>query len=111
MLSTRCHCNPFSQPNFPRRRWPPTWGNLPDQIRELSYLETPTAYQPGRLSRCRVHAGLRRRDRINGMTSTRVLNQAGSALGLTLFLLVGCNAIVGLDKIQVSDHTADTAGS
>jgi len=45
------------------------------------------------------------------MTSTRVLNQAGSALGLTLFLLVGCNAIVGLDKIQVSDQMANSAGS
>jgi len=45
------------------------------------------------------------------MTSTRVLNQAGGALGLTLFLLVGCNAIVGLDKIQVTDTPADSAGS
>ncbi|HET7540303.1 MAG TPA: hypothetical protein VFK05_10550 [Polyangiaceae bacterium] len=45
------------------------------------------------------------------MTSTRVLNQAGGALGLTLFLLVGCNAIVGLDKLQVSDQPADSAGS
>ena len=45
------------------------------------------------------------------MTSTRVLNQAGSALGLTLFLLVGCNAIVGLDKIQVSNAPADSAGT
>ena len=45
------------------------------------------------------------------MTSTRVLNQAGSALGLTLFLLAGCNAIVGLDKVQVSNAPADSAGS
>ena len=45
------------------------------------------------------------------MTSTRVLNQAGSALGLTLFLLVGCNAIVGLDKVQVSNAQTDSAGT
>jgi len=45
------------------------------------------------------------------MTSTRVLNQAGGALGLTLFSLVGCNAIVGLDKIQITDQPADSAGS
>jgi len=45
------------------------------------------------------------------MTSTRVFNQAGSALALTLFSLVGCNAIVGLDKIQVSDTPAGSAGS
>ena len=45
------------------------------------------------------------------MTSTRILNQAGGALGLTLSLLVGCNAIVGLDKIQVTEQTADSAGS
>ncbi|MEI9938385.1 MAG: hypothetical protein WDO69_14280 [Pseudomonadota bacterium] len=45
------------------------------------------------------------------MTSTRVLNQAGGALALTLFSLVGCNAIVGLDKIQVSDEPAESAGS
>lgn len=45
------------------------------------------------------------------MTSTRVFNQAGSALGLTLFLLVGCNAIVGLDKLEVSDTPAGSAGS
>jgi len=45
------------------------------------------------------------------MTSTRVFNQAGGALALTLFSLVGCNAIVGLDKIQVSDTPADSAGS
>jgi branched-chain amino acid transport system substrate-binding protein len=45
------------------------------------------------------------------MTSTRVLNQAGGALALTLFSLVGCNAIVGLDKIHVSDQLADSAGA
>lgn len=45
------------------------------------------------------------------MTSTRVFNQAGGALGLTLFLLAGCNAIVGLDKIEVNDSPADSAGS
>jgi len=45
------------------------------------------------------------------MTSTRVFNQAGGALALTLFSLVGCNAIVGLDKIQVGDSPADSAGS
>jgi branched-chain amino acid transport system substrate-binding protein len=46
-----------------------------------------------------------------GMTSTRVFNQAGSALALSLFLLVGCNAIIGLDKIQVTDQPADSAGA
>jgi ABC-type branched-subunit amino acid transport system substrate-binding protein len=45
------------------------------------------------------------------MTSTRVFNQAGGALALTLFLLVGCNAIVGLDKLQVTDEQPDSAGS
>ncbi|HEY0469004.1 MAG TPA: hypothetical protein VGC79_32650 [Polyangiaceae bacterium] len=45
------------------------------------------------------------------MTSTRVFNQAGGALGVTLFLLVGCNAIVGLDKIQVENESAGSAGS
>ena len=45
------------------------------------------------------------------MTSTKVLNQAGGALALTLFSLVGCNAIVGLDKIKVSDEPADFAGA
>ena len=41
------------------------------------------------------------------MPSNRVLNQASSAVALTLFLLAGCNAIVGLDKIQVTDEVAD----
>jgi ABC-type branched-subunit amino acid transport system substrate-binding protein len=45
------------------------------------------------------------------MTSTRVFNQAGGALGLTLFLLVGCNAIVGLDKLQVTDEARGSAGT
>ncbi|HYQ02910.1 MAG TPA: hypothetical protein VER96_29765 [Polyangiaceae bacterium] len=44
------------------------------------------------------------------MPSTRLLNQTGSALGLTLFLLAGCNAIVGLDKLEVTDHPAGSAG-
>jgi len=43
------------------------------------------------------------------MTSSRVLNQAGGALGLTLFLLLGCNALVGLDKLEV--QPANSAGS
>src|SRR3954471_10427598 len=45
------------------------------------------------------------------MTSTRVFNQAGGALALTLLSLVGCNAIVGLDKIQVSDNPSNSGGS
>ena len=45
------------------------------------------------------------------MTSTRVLNHAGGALALTLLSLVGCNAIVGLDKIKVSEGSADSAGA
>jgi ABC-type branched-subunit amino acid transport system substrate-binding protein len=45
------------------------------------------------------------------MTSSRVFNQAGGALALTLFSLVGCNAIVGLDKLEVTDHPAGSAGS
>jgi branched-chain amino acid transport system substrate-binding protein len=45
------------------------------------------------------------------MTSTRVFNQAGGSLALTLFVLVGCNAIVGLDKIHVSDEPMDSAGT
>src|SRR6478735_7034824 len=45
------------------------------------------------------------------MASSRVLNHTGTALGLTLFLLAGCNAIVGLDKLQVTDQPADSAGS
>ncbi len=45
------------------------------------------------------------------MTSTRVLNQAGSALALTLFMLVGCNAIVGLDKLEIADGPAVSAGT
>lgn len=45
------------------------------------------------------------------MTSTRVLNQAGGALGLTLFLLLGCNAIVGLDKLEVTAQSAGSSGS
>ncbi|MEI9949921.1 MAG: hypothetical protein WDO74_13315 [Pseudomonadota bacterium] len=45
------------------------------------------------------------------MTSTRVLNQAGSALALTLFLLVGCNAIVGLDKLEIGEGPAVSAGT
>jgi branched-chain amino acid transport system substrate-binding protein len=44
------------------------------------------------------------------MPSKRTLNQAGGALALTLSLLAGCNAIVGLDKIQVVDTPAETAG-
>jgi len=45
------------------------------------------------------------------MTSTRVLNQASGALAVTLFMLVGCNAIVGLDKIQVTDEPSNSAGA
>ncbi len=45
------------------------------------------------------------------MTSTRVLNQAGGSLALTLFLLLGCNAIVGLDKLEVTNDPADSAGA
>jgi branched-chain amino acid transport system substrate-binding protein len=48
---------------------------------------------------------------INGMTSTRVLHQAGGALALSLFSLVGCNAIVGLDKIKISDEPTAGAGT
>ena len=44
------------------------------------------------------------------MTSTRVLSQASAAIALTLSLSAGCNAIVGLDKIQVSDDPANSAG-
>jgi len=44
------------------------------------------------------------------MTSTRVFNQAGGTLALTLLLLVGCNAIVGLDKLQVADAPGGSAG-
>lgn len=44
------------------------------------------------------------------MTSTRVLNQASASIALTLTVLAGCNAIVGLDKIEVSDLPADSAG-
>ncbi|HKO53232.1 MAG TPA: ABC transporter substrate-binding protein [Polyangiaceae bacterium] len=45
------------------------------------------------------------------MTSTRVLNQAGGALALTLFSLVGCNAIVGLDQLKIGEEPTDFAGS
>src|SRR6478752_2326825 len=43
----------LSQPNFPVCTLATKWGNVPDTNRGPSYLETPTAYQPGRLSRCR----------------------------------------------------------
>ena len=45
------------------------------------------------------------------MTSTRVFNQAGRALAFSIFSLAGCNAIVGLDKLQLSDGAADSAGT
>jgi len=45
------------------------------------------------------------------MPSTRVLNRATGALSLTLLSLVGCNAIVGLDKLHVTDQMADSAGA
>jgi len=45
------------------------------------------------------------------MASTRVLNQAGGTLGLTFFLLMGCNSLVGLDKIHVTDQPTESAGS
>jgi len=45
------------------------------------------------------------------MASTRVFNQAGGTLGLAFFLLVGCNSIVGLDKIHVTDEPAVSAGA
>src|SRR6478735_6781247 len=101
----------FLSRKFPATPLLPRWGNVPDWTREPSYLETPTAYPVRRLSRCMGDARLRRRDRINGMPSTRLLNQAGGAIGLTLFLLLGCNAIVGLDKLEVTDHPAGSAGS
>ena len=45
------------------------------------------------------------------MLSTRVLNQAGGAVTFALFVLAGCNAIVGLDKINVIDEATGAAGS
>ncbi len=44
------------------------------------------------------------------MTSTRVFNRTSAAIALTLATLAGCNAIVGLDKIQVTNDPAETAG-
>ncbi|MET0792261.1 MAG: hypothetical protein ABW061_12130 [Polyangiaceae bacterium] len=45
------------------------------------------------------------------MTSTRVFYQASSAIALTLGMLAGCNSIVGLDKLEVSDDPTETAGA
>jgi len=45
------------------------------------------------------------------MASTRVLNQASGALAVTLFMLVGCNAIVGLDKLQITGEPTNSAGT
>ena len=45
------------------------------------------------------------------MPSTRLPNQASGALAGTLFMLVACNSIVGLDKLQVTGLPADFAGS
>ena len=45
------------------------------------------------------------------MTSTRLLNQTGGAALLTLFMLASCNALVGLDKIEVAAESAGVSGT
>jgi branched-chain amino acid transport system substrate-binding protein len=44
------------------------------------------------------------------MSSNRVLHQASYAIALVASVFAGCNNIVGLDKIQVSDDLANPAG-
>ena len=45
------------------------------------------------------------------MSSNRVIHQASYALALVVSLVAGCNNLIGLDKISVSDDPALTAGS
>src|SRR5882724_112118 len=45
------------------------------------------------------------------MSSNRVIHQASYALALVVSLVAGCNNIVGLDKISVSDEPSLPAGS
>ncbi|MEP7050157.1 MAG: hypothetical protein ABJB12_07385 [Pseudomonadota bacterium] len=44
------------------------------------------------------------------MSSNRVLHQASYAIALVICVVAGCNNIVGLDKIKVSDDPANPAG-
>jgi branched-chain amino acid transport system substrate-binding protein len=44
------------------------------------------------------------------MTSPRLVNQASGAALLTLFALAGCNAIVGLDKLKITEMSSSSAG-
>lgn len=44
------------------------------------------------------------------MSSNRVLHQASYAIALVVSAIAGCNNIVGLDKIQVSDDLSNPAG-
>src|SRR5882724_1687378 len=45
------------------------------------------------------------------MSSNRVIHRTSHALALVVSLVAGCNNLVGLDKISVSDDPALTAGS
>src|SRR5882724_1358859 len=45
------------------------------------------------------------------MSSNRVIHQASYALALVVSLVAGCNNIMGLDKISVSDEPSLPAGS
>ena len=46
------------------------------------------------------------------MQSTRIINQTGGAIAALFTLAIGCNSIVGLDKISIdAAEPADSAGA
>ena len=46
------------------------------------------------------------------MQSTRIINQTGGAIAALFTLAIGCNSIVGLDKISIdAAQPADSAGA